>query len=69
MAKQLTMSLKDYIQSGQATYSGLAREIPCSQPHIWDIANGKANPSFKMACRIENVTSGIVPRTLWYPND
>jgi len=30
------------------------------------IANGKANPGFKMACRIEALTGGLVPVTNWY---
>lgn len=33
------------------------------------IAHGKARPGFKMACRIEAVTGGSVPRTNWYPSD
>ncbi len=61
------MTLEEYLTSSEMTKSDFAKMVPCSYslPGMW--IKGKANPSYKMACRIENVTKGLVPRTNWYP--
>lgn len=61
------MTLKDYIEQSNLSYEGFAQLVPCSPTYPWMIANGKANPGFRMACRIEALTGGQVPATNWYP--
>lgn len=66
------MTLKEYIETSQrkgsnVSYSSLAREIPCDVSYIGKLARGEKFPSYEMAARIENITKGAVPRTIWYP--
>jgi len=63
------MTLKEYIEASNLTYEAFAQLIPCSSTYPWMIAHGRANPGFRMACRIEAVTGGIVSRTNWYPSE
>ena len=63
-----SVTLKEYIDASNLSYEGFAQLVPCSPTYPWMIANGKANPGFKMACRIEALTGGVVPRTNWYPD-
>lgn len=59
--------LQEWLDVAEMTYSGFSRLVPCSVslPRLW--ARGLARPSYEMACRIEQMTDGSVPRTLWYP--
>lgn len=61
------MSLQDYLEATETSYSAFARLVPCSIGYPRMLAQGIAWPSYKMACRIEKVTNGAVPRTRWYP--
>lgn len=61
------MDLNEWKRVTGGTFTWLASEIPCSTPYPSMLAAGKAHPSYKMACRIEQVTGGMVPRTNWYP--
>jgi len=58
---------REWVAISQTTYSAFSREVPCSVslPRLW--AHGLARPSYDMAVRIEALTDGFVPRTLWYP--
>lgn len=61
------MSLQDYLEATETSYSAFARQVPCSIGYPRMIAQGLAKPSYAMACRIERITNGAVPRTRWYP--
>jgi transcriptional regulator with XRE-family HTH domain len=61
------MDLKEYRALTGVPYAHLARQCGCSRAHISQIARGIAQPSFKMAERIEWATFKQVPRALWYP--
>lgn len=68
------MTIKEYIEhmrnAGEnVSLSSIAREIPCAPAYISMIANEKANPSYKMAARIEIVTNGLVKITNWYSSE
>ena len=60
------MSLDDWARYTGLTYTDIAKLIPCSQPYPGMIASGRAKPSWKMACRIEEISNGLVPRTNWF---
>lgn len=60
------MTLKEYIKEFNTSIRALAKEIPCSQPHLCNISNGLDQPSYKLAVRIEMITKKLVPRTNWY---
>lgn len=60
------MSLQQWLELMEMSYAAFARLIPCSIGYPRMIAQGLARPSYEMACRIENVTGGAVPRTRWY---
>ena len=65
------MTIKEYIdhqkeQGILVNFSTIAKEIPCAPAYISMIANGKANPSYRMAARIEIITNGMVSRKNWY---
>lgn len=61
------MTFEQWIKASNLTYEAVARLIPCSSSYPHMLATGKASPSFRMACRIEAVTNGLVPRTNWFP--
>lgn len=66
------MTLTEYVNSSKEqgkdiSYSSIARDIPCDVSYIGKVARGEKFPSYEMAVRIERVTYGNVPRTLWYP--
>lgn len=68
------MTLTEYVKKSQnegkdVSFSSLARDIPCDITYLAKIARGDRNPSYRMACRIENITNGAVPRTNWYSQD
>ena len=69
MTKRKQLTLKEYLKTYKISGKSFAKLIPCTQPHISLIINEKTEPSFNMAKRIEQVTNGIVPRTMWYPNE
>lgn len=58
---------KEWIAATGMSYSAFARMVPCSPnyPSMW--ATGSAKPGYRMACRIEELTAGLVPYTVWYP--
>src|SRR5690242_9654464 len=62
-------ALAAYLQSNGLTSAGFAKLIPCSETLPWMWANNKANPSRKMARRIEQITGGIISRSLWDQDD
>jgi len=61
------MSLQQWLEVTEMSYAAFARLVPCSIGYPRMIAQGIANPSYPMACRIEALTGGAVPRTRWYP--
>lgn len=61
------MSLQQWLEAVEMSYAAFAREVPCSIGYPRMIAQGLARPSYEMACRIEKITGGAVPRTRWYP--
>lgn len=68
------MTLQEYIElqkdkGEDASYSEIARKIPCHVSYISMIANGKRIPSYEMARRIEQITDGAVKRENWYPTN
>lgn len=60
------MSLAEYLQVTGLTKTEFSKLLPCSYSYPGMIIKG-LTPSYKMAKRIEQVTSGLVPRTNWYP--
>ena len=62
------MTLDEWRSVSGLTWSDIAELICCSKPYPGMISKGKAHPSFKMACRIEEISNGLVPRTNWYPD-
>lgn len=61
------MTLKEYVKSyPDDNLSQIARRIPCTQEYMSMVAAGKRTPSYKMACRIEQVTQGKVEKSNWY---
>jgi len=69
MPKIVYTSLKDYLVKEKIRETELAALIPCDQSYVSKLVNNNSNPSFRMARRIEQVTCGAVPRTIWYPNE
>ncbi len=67
MSDQTGLSLTEYLEATGETYSAFARRVPCSISYPRLLAHGLARPSYEMACRIEELTDGCVPRTRWYP--
>lgn len=63
------MTIKEYVAAKNITYSDLASLVPCTPQFISMLANDKANPSFRMAKRIEEITDGLVKKENWYPNE
>ena len=63
------MSLRDYLLKQKMSGKKFARLLCKSQSHMCDIINGKKNPSFKLAIKIETATGGVVHRTNWFPNE
>lgn len=61
------MTLAEWAQRHGLAYTEIAKLICCSPPYPGMIARGKVRPSYRMACRIEEITSGHVPRTNWFP--
>jgi plasmid maintenance system antidote protein VapI len=61
------MTLAEYIETMGLTQAAFAQKVPCSEAYISMIIKGK-RPGWKMACRIENVTGGLVPLSNWYRN-
>ncbi len=61
-------TLRDYLETSDMTAGALAELIPCSRSYISRIASGGASPGYKMACRIEAVTYGVVKKQLWFPD-
>lgn len=57
------------LQGKEVSFSSIAKEIPCAPQYISMIANEKANPSYRMAQRIELITNGMVKLTNWYSNE
>lgn len=64
-----SLTLKEWCELSGLTLTDLSELLPCSQPYPGMIDSGKAHPSFKMACRIEQVTNGLCPRSRWYPSE
>jgi transcriptional regulator with XRE-family HTH domain len=60
-------ALKAWLELLGMSASEFSRQIPCSVSLPGQWIRGVANPSFRMACRVEQITDGAVPRTLWYP--
>lgn len=42
-----------------------AREFGISRSYVSELASGAVQPSFKLACRIHEVTGGDVPVSAW----
>lgn len=68
------MTINEYIDRKRnrgeyVNYSTLAALIPCAPQYISMIANGKRQPGYAMARRIEQVTNGEVSRRNWYPDE
>lgn len=61
-----SLSLAEYLQLTGLTKTEFSKLIPCSYSYPGMIIKG-LRPSYDMAVRIEKVTSGLVPRTNWYP--
>lgn len=59
--------LKEWLELSGTSASAFSRLIPCSVSLPGQWVRGDANPSYRMSCRIEQITDGMVPRTLWYP--
>ena len=62
------MTLAEWVKTHGFAYTEVAKLIGCSPPYPGMIARDKVRPSYRMACRIEEVTAGMVPRTNWYPS-
>ena len=60
------MSLVEYLETTGISKTDFSKLIPCSYSYPGMIIKG-TRPSYDMAVRIESVTSGLVPRTNWYP--
>lgn len=58
-------TLAEYLQTHGLTSAAFSKLIPCSETLPWMWAHGKANPSRKMAARIERITGSVVSRNLW----
>lgn len=63
------MTLEEWRRASNLTYQAIADLIPCSGSYPHMIATGKAQPGYRMAVRIEQVSNGMVPRTNWYPSE
>ena len=61
------LTLQQWLDATETSYSAFSRLLPCSVGYPRQLARGLARPSFEMALRIEQVTDGAVPRTLWFP--
>lgn len=61
------LTLQQWLDTTETSYSAFSRLLPCSVGYPRQLARGLARPSFEMALRIEQVTDGAVPRTLWFP--
>lgn len=61
------LSLQEWLNATETSYSAFSRMLPCSVGYPRQLALGLARPSYELACRIEQVTEGSVPRTRWYP--
>jgi hypothetical protein len=61
------LSLAEWLEASEMSYSAFSRLVPCAVAYPRKIALGLARPSYELACRIEQVTDGMVPRTRWYP--
>ncbi len=62
------MTLSEWKDISGLTWSEIAQLVPCSKPYPSMVDRGKAHPSFKMACRFEEISNGLVKRTAWYPD-
>lgn len=62
------MPLQEWMDRNGVNSKMLAEMIPCAANYPGLIAKGVQQPSYKMACRIEEITSGEVPRTRYYPS-
>lgn len=60
-------ALKQWLELAGMSASAFSRLIPCSVSLPGQWARGDATPSYRMACRVEQITDGMVPRTLWFP--
>lgn len=60
------MTLQEYLNSSRMTHDELAKQIPCARSYITLIAGG-LKPSYKFACRLEDVTQGQVPKSTFFP--
>jgi hypothetical protein len=58
---------QEWLEATGTSASAFSRQVPCSTnyPGMW--ARGAARPSYRMACRIEELTYGLVPHTNWFP--
>lgn len=61
------LTLQEWLDASDLTYSALARLIPCSTAYPRMMAQGLSRPSYEMARRIEEISGGAVRRELWYP--
>lgn len=61
------LTLQEWLDLTQTSYSAFSRQVPCSISYPRKLATGASWPSYRMACRIERLTDGVVPRTMWYP--
>jgi len=61
------MKIREWCHISGMTLTEFSKMVPCSQPYPGMIDSGRVKPGFKMACRIEEITAGLIPRTTWYP--
>ncbi len=60
-------ALKQWLELAGMSASAFSRLMACSVSLPGQWIRGDATPSYRMACRIEQMTDGMVPRTLWFP--
>jgi len=54
------MTLAAYLRRSHESVSGLARELGCSQPHLFRLISGERKASVWLALQIEERTDGKV---------
>lgn len=59
-------TLKEWLSASEYTHQQFADLVPCSRSMITLICNGTARPSYKMALRIDELTKGNVPKSIWF---
>lgn len=64
---EASMDLKSWLEGNAITHKEFADRIPISRSYVTHIVTGRSSPPYKLACRIEEVTKGEVPKTNWFP--